>query len=113
MNKKNKIASILIFGAILFLPLLALTAETPLVNPLGNVTFEQVTQRAIGVLLGIVGVLALIAFVYGGVVWMTSSGDSDKITKGKNIMLWAVWGLVIIFSAYAVLKVIFDALLPK
>src|SRR3989344_2330512 len=112
MKIKIKAISIIMFLSLLILPLVALAQGTQLDNPLGA-TFEQVTQRAIGVLLGITGVLALIAFVYGGVVWMTSGGDTSKITKGKNIMIWAIFGLVVIFSSYAILKVVFEALLPK
>ncbi len=80
-------------------------------NPLGG-DFEEVIARVISYVLGLTGVFALIAFIYGGFVWMTSGGDSAKVTKGKNIMMWAVFGLVIIFSSYAILTTIFDALLP-
>jgi hypothetical protein len=96
--------------------LLAVTASTAsavrLVNPLGDgVTFEKAISNVISGALGVSGVLALVAFVYGGVVWMVSGGNDAKITKGKNIMVWAIFGLIIIFSSYAILSAVFDALL--
>ncbi|MEK7653618.1 MAG: hypothetical protein AAB358_04015 [Patescibacteria group bacterium] len=83
-------------------------------NPLGNdATFEAVVNRAINYILGIVGVLGLIAFIYGGVEWMIASGDTAKITKGKTTMVWAVWGMAVIFASYAVIKFVLGALLTR
>ena len=82
-----------------------------LVNPLGSGrTFESVINSVVTATLGLTGVLALLAFIYGGITWMTSYGDPGKITKGKTAMIWAVAGLVIIFSAYAIITFVFDAL---
>jgi len=48
--------------------------------------------------------LALVMFIYGGIIWMTSSGNAEQVTKGKNIIIWATIGLVVIFSAYALVN---------
>lgn len=82
---------------------------TTLDNPLGD-TFEDIVKSVITAILGLTGVLALLAFIYGGLVWMTSGGDPAKVKKGKDVMLWAVFGIIIIFAAYAVLTFIFTAL---
>ena len=42
--------------------------------------------------LGVIGSLALIMFIYGGFTWMTSAGNNDRVTKGKNIVIWATVG---------------------
>ena len=48
-------------------------------------------------------------FVYGGITWMTSSGSPEKIKKGRDIIIWSVIGLAIIFFSYALVNfVIFD-----
>lgn len=78
-------------------------------NPLGA-TFEIIVKNVITAALGLTGVLALVAFIYGGLIWMVSGGDSAKIKKGKEVMLWAVFGIIVIFAAYAVLAFIFTAL---
>ncbi|NCT54338.1 hypothetical protein GW758_00050, partial [Candidatus Falkowbacteria bacterium] len=62
--------------------------------------------RVINSLMGIVGSLALLMFVYGGLIWMTSSGSQDKVKKGKDILLWSAVGLIVIFGAYALTKFI-------
>ena len=76
-------------------------------NPLegAGVTSPQLLiGRVINSILGVVGSLALVMFVYGGLIWMTSSGSSDQVKKGKDILIWAAIGLVIIFSAYGIIR---------
>lgn len=58
----------------------------------------------------IVGGLFLIMFVYGGLVWVTSQGNSEKLKKGLDIFVAAVLGLVIVFSAYMLVSYLADAL---
>lgn len=61
----------------------------------------------IGILNGIVGVLAVICvivIVIGGVQYMTSSGDAGKVKKAKDTILYALIGLVICALAAAIVN---------
>lgn len=58
----------------------------------------------IKIALGLVGSLALVMFIYGGLMMMVSSGNSDLISKGRNTLIWAVLGLVVIFSSYTIIN---------
>jgi hypothetical protein len=82
-------------------------------NPLGSAisTPQQFIGKVISGVLGVVGSLALAMFIYGGLVWMTAAGNKEKVEKGKSILLWAVIGLVVIFSAYALVRFVFTGLL--
>ena len=71
-------------------------------SALGTATPQEVIGRIIKALLGIVGSLAFVMFLYGGIRWMLARGNADEITLAKRTIVWAVLGLVIIFSAYAV-----------
>ena len=79
-----------------------------LTNPLtGTQTSEGIPTllgKIISSVLGIVGSLALVMFIYGGVTWMLSVGNQEQVTKGKNILIWATIGIVIIFTAYALVR---------
>ena len=83
-------------------------------NPLGEEdgkapSANTIIGRVINAVLGIIGSLALLMFVYGGITWMTSSGSPEKIKKGRDIIIWSVIGLAIIFFSYALVNfVIFD-----
>lgn len=80
-------------------------------NPLGNVSSPQ---QFIGVIiksiLGGVGSLALIMIIWGGIIWMTAAGSAEKVAKGKEILVWAVIGLITVFSAYPIAKFVLDSL---
>ena len=81
----------------------------PLQNPLGvGANPQSIIIAIIQYALGLSGVLALIAFIYGGIWWLVSLGDSNKVTKGKEIMKWAVIGLLVIFSSFAIVNMMFD-----
>ena len=87
-------------------PALAVT----LTDPLGGASIPTIIGRIIKAALGVSGSLALIMFIYGGFIWMTSGGDKEKITKGRKTLVWAVLGLVIVFTAYILVDVVLTAL---
>ncbi|MBU1179849.1 pilin [Patescibacteria group bacterium] len=51
-------------------------------------------------ILGISGSLALLYFIYGGFMLLTSRGSQEQVTKGKTILSRAIIGVIIIFGAY-------------
>ncbi len=63
-----------------------------------------------GWILGIVGSLALLMFVYGGFMFLISAGSSDKIGQAKKILVAAVIGLVIVFSSYMIIRFVSQAI---
>ncbi len=75
----------------------------------------QCTQLIIGNVikgaLGVVGSIALLMMTWGGFLWLTSMGNSDRVEKGKSTLIWATLGLVLIFGAYALTSYLIDKLL--
>ncbi len=67
----------------------------------------------IGTILAFVGVLFLILMIYGGIVWMLARGNEQEITKAKNTINAAIFGIVIVIASYALTRFIFDVLLNK
>ena len=57
------------------------------------------------------GVLALIGFIYGGVLYLSSSVNPDNIKKAKDIMKNSIIGLVILFSSYAIINFVLSSVL--
>ena len=79
----------------------------------GNYTLNDIVSVAVIVanwMLGVVGSLALVMFIYGGVVFLLSRGNSDQVKKGQEIILGAVTGLVIVFASHAIIQLVFTAL---
>lgn len=79
-----------------------------LTNPIKNVSsIPQLIGVVIQSLLGVVGSIALIMFIYGGLLWMLSGGNSDQVKKGKDTFVWATIGLLVIFTSYTLVRFIF------
>lgn len=52
----------------------------------------------------VVGIIAVIMIVYGGFRYITSGGDSAKVTSARNTILYALIGLVIVAIAQFIVK---------
>ena len=59
--------------------------------------FKTVTN----ILLFIIGAVAVIMLVIGGIRYTISGGDSNQITAAKNTILYAIIGIVVAIIAYA------------
>jgi len=108
---KNKKIFIFLLCALILIPAFVFAQGTAkLTNPLGTSDVPTLIGRVIKAVLGIVGSIALLMFVYGGFLWMTSSGNEQKITKGKNVLVWATIGLAIIFLSYSLVGFVIKGL---
>ncbi len=98
---------ILILVAVLTLAPRLVWAEKPnLINPISVTDPRLIIGNIIQAILSLVGSLALLMFVYGGVIWITSFGDSKRVEKGKTILTWTVLGLAIIAGAYVLVNAV-------
>ena len=68
--------------------------------------FRQVTNT----ILYIVGIIAVIMLIIGGIKYVVSGGDSKKVTDAKNTVLYAIIGLVVCFLAFAIVNFVISAL---
>ena len=82
-------------------------------NPSGVTSIRSFVALIIRAMLGLVGSFALLMFVYGGFLWLTSRGNHEMIAKGSHTMTWAASGLVLIFSSYAIVEYIFNVIGAK
>jgi hypothetical protein len=73
-------------------------------NRTGTRAFPDVLSSITDLLLFIVGAIAVIVIIVGGVRYVTSGGDQTAVTSAKNTILYAVIGLVVAFMAYAIVK---------
>lgn len=93
----------------LFVPTVVFAAK--LENPLGSAESVQlIVKNIIHALLGVVGSIALLVFIYGGVLWLTAHGEEKQVKQGWDTMIWAAMGIGVIFASYALVKLVFGAL---
>ncbi len=85
--------------------------------------FETVNQTvgasddlhgSVGVILNIVysiiGIVAVVMVVIGGVSYATSQGDPGRLKKAKDTILYGIIGLVIVLMAFAITNFVLTAL---
>lgn len=68
----------------------------------------DVIETVTNVLLFIIGAIAVIMIIIGGIKYVVSNGDSAQITSAKNTILYAVIGIVVALLAYAIVNFVID-----
>lgn len=63
---------------------------------------EKLFTNSIHWVIGISSLVAVIFIIYGSILFITSSGDSNKVKKAKDTITYAVIGLIIVGLAEAI-----------
>lgn len=69
---------------------------------------EDAITAAIDLLSIVVGVIAVIMIIVGGLKYIMSSGDSNNINSAKNTILYAIIGLVVVAFAQIIVKFVLN-----
>jgi hypothetical protein len=77
---------------------------------LSNNDSREIAAQAANVMLGFIGMIAVIIMLLGGFRWMTSAGNEDKVAEAKKIIGAGVIGLIIILAAFAIAQFVISAL---
>ena len=70
----------------------------------GGVKINSIVKTVINIFSLIVGIVAVIMIIWGGLKYITSGGDSGKVTGAKNTILYALIGLVIVAIAQLIVR---------
>lgn len=65
----------------------------------------------INAIIAVLGIVAVMVIIIGGINYMTSSGDAGKVKKAKDTILYGVIGLVICVLAFAIVNFVIGNLL--
>lgn len=63
----------------------------------------------INIIVGVVAVIAVIVIVVGGIFFVTSTGESAKVARARNTIIYGVVGLVISLLAFAIVNFVLKA----
>jgi hypothetical protein len=69
---------------------------------LPQLTAEQLLQNSLNLVYYIAGIVAVVVIVVAGIMYATSLGDSGRVTRAKNMILYAVIGLAVLLAAFAI-----------
>ncbi len=62
----------------------------------------QTIAKVVNVLLFIIGIIAVVVIVIGGIMYATSGGNAEQTKKAKDAILYAVIGIIVAVMAYAI-----------
>lgn len=61
------------------------------------------------VLLFLIGAVAVIMLIIGGIRYTISGGDSTAVTAAKNTILYSIVGIIVALLAYAIVNFVLDS----
>jgi hypothetical protein len=113
MKKIATLLTVTAIFALMAMPVLALETgiEYGTYTGLGTNDIREGVMNVVNVLLGFLGILAIIIILWGGFRWMTSGGNEEKVGEAKKVITAGIIGLVIIFTAYAIATFVISQLL--
>ena len=68
-----------------------------------------IIKAIINMLLGITGIISVFVIIIAGISMATSQGDTAKVAKSRNAILYGVIGLVIAILSYAIVNFVLSA----
>ncbi|MCF7812641.1 pilin [Candidatus Gracilibacteria bacterium] len=72
-------------------------------------SFRDALRTIINYFLFFLGIVATIMVIYGGFMYVTSQGDDAQAEKGKNILMYAAMGIIIILISFALVNALISA----
>ena len=72
-------------------------------------TLGDQVKTVVNILLYMLGAIAVVMIVIGGIRYATSNGESSSIKSAKDTILYAVIGLVVAIMAYAIVNFVLTA----
>lgn len=78
---------------------------------LGEKDPREIAAGIINVVLGFLGIVAVIIILLGGFKWMTAAGNEDKVDEAKKLISAGIIGLVIILAAFGIATFVINSLM--
>ncbi len=81
-------------------------AQITLPNPLNTSSIKDLLTNIANGIAGIIGSLAVIVFIWAGILFLTSAGNEQRLGQAKKATLYAVIGLAIALAGTALIDFI-------
>ncbi len=70
--------------------------------------FSEIIKNVVNTLLFLLGIAAVIVIIIGGITYTTSAGNDSAVKRAKDMILYAVIGLVVAFLAFALVNFVIN-----
>lgn len=82
--------------------------STVLYDPKPGANLLDSVTGIINGVIAVLGFVCVVVMIVGGVNYMTSAGDTNKVTKAKNTILYGLIGLVICVLSFAIVNFVIN-----
>src|SRR5262245_13062520 len=116
MRRTLIITGLVLAVAVVVTPHVAEAQSTSLItlpNPIRCNTATCLISQVVRYILGVIALLATIMFIWGGVLMLTSGGNSERIRQAKETLAWAAIGVVVVMLSWAIIVTVLKALVNK
>lgn len=115
-NKKFLIIFLVFLGLVFFGSMVS--AQTDEAFDLSGARFAGLLEmdlrlliaRIVQIILGFLGIIAVLIIMYAGFIWMTAAGDAAKVDKAKRILRNALIGIIIILASWTIVAFVIRSL---
>ena len=81
---------------------------TDTATPSSQSQIDKIITQIVNILSVIVGVVAVIFMILGGAKYITSAGDAGKVTSGKNSVIYALVGLLVVALSQVIVRFVLN-----
>ncbi len=74
----------------------------------GATRINNLIKIFVNIFSAIIGVIAVVMIIYGGVKYITSGGESSNVSSAKNTIVYAVIGLIVVALAQFIVQFVLD-----
>lgn len=78
---------------------------------LGDRDPRDIAASVIRILLGFLGMIAVVIILLGGFKWMTAGGNDEKVGEARKLIIQGAVGLLIILAAFGIANFVINSLL--
>ncbi len=82
-------------------------------DPFAGKTIFTIIQNIIGYLIKIGAPILAIMVIYGGFLILTAGDSPEKVKSGKDVILWAVVGYIIVLCSWGVIYIMGEIITNK
>ena len=69
---------------------------------LGDNDPREIAANIVRILLGFLGLIAVVIILLGGFKWMTAGGNEEKVGEARKLIIQGIVGLIIILAAFGI-----------
>ena len=76
------------------------------INPINIDSFPELVLFVMKGIIFLIGIMAVLMIIIGGVRMVISQGNQESVTKGKQTIIWAVAGLIVALLSFSLVSIV-------